>query len=318
MASRADKVSIMTEDRPSSFSLFEPLAPPSGRGRLFVRRAFAAGGLAPRDLYVWVPDARRPGDRFPVVYMQDGQNLFDARLVPFGTAWEADRSISRLADAGAIAPAIVVGIASTAQRFLEYAPELILDRLPGAIRQVVESAWGGVARSGDYARLVMEEVKPMIDASFPTLASAADTFAAGSSLGAVAAVELLVRYPDKFAGAAGLSAHFSLLPVTETELLPDDFASDVTAAVADYARACLPRAGGHRLWLDRGAIGIDRFYAPTHAAIVQALSGLGYVDGVDMIARLYPHGGHDEAAWRARLDDAFAFLLGPSRAREAW
>ncbi|MFA5963470.1 MAG: alpha/beta hydrolase-fold protein [Sphingomonas sp.] len=289
---------------------FVPLAPPSGRGSLFVRHAAVSPDPLARDLFVWVPDHPAPPEGFPVLYMQDGQNLFDARLVPFGTAWEIDRSLSRLADAGAIVPAIVVGAASTAARFNEYAPSLLLDRLTGAAREVVEAAWGGPARSAGYARLIIETVKPLIDAHFPTCATAGATYVGGSSLGAVAALEILARYPRRVAGAACLSAHFSLLPVTEAETLPNGFADDVTAAVADFADACLPRAGRHAIWIDRSALGIDRFYGPTHMAIIDALSRRGFVMGVDLAARYYPDVGHDEAAWRARIDDVLIFLLG--------
>ncbi|MEG3144252.1 alpha/beta hydrolase-fold protein [Sphingomonas sp. RT2P30] len=289
---------------------FAPLTPPSGRGSLFVRRAVAGQGLLPRDLFVWVPDHPAPPAGFPVLYMQDGQNLFDARLVPFGTAWEIDRSVSRLADAGVIEPTIVVGVASTAARFTEYAPALVLERLNPDARDAVEAAWGGPAQSAAYARFVVEVVKPLIDAHFPTRAAAGATFVGGSSLGAVAALDILARYPDRVAGAACLSAHFSLLPVTETEPLPKGFAEDVTAAVTDFADNCLPRAGQHAVWIDRSAQGIDRFYGPTHAAIITALSRRGFVDGVDLAARCYPGVGHDEAAWRARIDDALTFLLG--------
>ena len=292
-------------------SPFEPLEPPSGRGRLFVYRDYRPRRLLPRDIFVWVPDAVYPGERFPVLYMQDGQNLFDARLVAFGTAWEADRSIARLGEGGAISPAIIVGIASTADRFREYAPELILDRLAEPARLAVEAAWGGSAQSGRYAQMVMEDIRPLIDAHFPTIAAASATFVGGSSLGAVAAAELLARYPDHFAGAALLSAHFSLLPVTGAEPLPAGFAEQVTLAVGMFAQTCLPPAGRHRIWLDRSTLGIDAFYPPSHAAFVAALTELGYVEGIDLAARVYPGVGHDEDAWRSRLDDAFSFLLAP-------
>jgi enterochelin esterase-like enzyme len=289
---------------------FAPLPVPSGCGQLFVRRGFASRDLLPRDVFVWVPDGAIPPGGFRVLYLQDGQNLFDAQLVPFGTAWEIDRSMARLAAAGLITPAIVVGLASTAARFTEYAPALILDRLPDTTRGTIESLWGGPARSDVYAELVIEDLKPLIDAHFPTRPSADATFVGGSSLGAAVALELLVRYPDRVAGAACLSAHLSLLPVTETETLPDHFAADVTRAVRDFAETGLPPAGRHKVWLDRSALAIDRFYGPTHGAIESKLSGLGYVDGVDLAVRCYPGVGHDEGAWRARLDDVLSFLLG--------
>lgn len=286
------------------------LTAPSGRGQLYVFRDFASRHLPSRDLYVWTPDGVDAGTRLPVLYMQDGQNLFDARLVPFGAAWEADASISRLADAGRIAPTIVVGVACTEDRFAEYAPAMILDRLPASARQAVTTAWPGAPRSAAYARMMVEEIKPFVDATFPTLPKRESTFLAGSSMGAVVAAELLTRHPEVFAGAALLSAHFSLLPVTETEPLPEGFAEDVAQAVGQFATD-MPRAGSHRLWLDRSTLSIDRFYPPSHAAFVAALLARGYRIGEDLSVRVYPNVGHDEGAWRERLDEALAFLLAP-------
>jgi len=287
------------------------LTAPSGRGQLHVRRNFASRHLAARDLYVWTPDGLDEATRFPVLYMQDGQNLFDARLVPFGVAWEADASLSRLIAAGRTAPTIIVGVACTEDRFAEYAPALILDQLSTPARQAVTTAWPGAPKSAAYARMLIDEIKPLIDATFPTLPGRENTFIAGSSMGAVVAAELLARHPDVFAGAALLSAHFSLLPVTEAEPLPKGFSEDVARAVGLFARHHIPRAGSHRLWLDRSTLSIDRFYPPSHAAFVSALLALGYGEGEDLSVRAYDGVGHDEGAWRERLDEALAFLLSP-------
>lgn len=288
------------------------LTAPSGRGRLFVLRDFASRHLAPRDVYVWTPDGVDEAARLPALYMQDGQNLFDARLVPFGVAWEADASLSRLIDAGLVEPTLIVGVACTSDRFAEYAPALLLEQLSDPARQAVLDAWPGAPKSEAYARMLVEEIKPLIDAAFPTRPGRDGAFIAGSSMGAVVAAELLARHPDVFAGAALLSAHFSLLPVTETEVLPEGFADDVARAVGQFARRHMPRAGSHRLWLDRGALSIDRFYPPSHAAFVEALLALGYAEGADLDARCYAGVGHDEGAWRERLDEALAFLLAPA------
>ncbi len=288
---------------------FTTIDPPSGRGTLMVAPDVALPALPPRAIYVWQPDAAPPQQGFPVLYLQDGQNLFDARLVPFGIAWEADRCASRLIDAGIIPPVMLVGIASTAARFQDYAPALILDRLPAASRLLVEGLWGGSARSASYATAVIEHLKPMIDAQFPTSPVARDTIVGGASLGAAVALEILARYPDRVGGAACLSAHVSLLPVTGAEPIPADFQAAVVDAVADFANSCLPEAGRHRLWIDRSDEGIDRFYPPSHAALVSALRHKGFAEGDDLMARCYPAVGHDESAWRARLGDVLAFLF---------
>lgn len=285
------------------------IVPPSGRGRLFVTDAAPCGALARREVFVWRPDGAddRP---LPVLYVQDGQTLFDARRVAFGVAWEIDASLSRLIDAGRIPAVMVAGVASSAARFLEYAPTLILERAERSAREAVATAWGGAPQSAAYADLVVHGIKPFIDVAFPTQSGPDTTFIAGASMGGVAAIEILARHPQVFAGAAALSAHLSLLPVDETERLPDGFARDVAAAVGAFARAEFPAAGRHRLWLDRSEKEIDRFYAPSHDALVEALTGLGYRRDQDLAVQVFPGVGHNEAAWRARLDLALDFLLG--------
>jgi len=285
------------------------IVPPSGRGRLFVTDAAPCGALARREVFVWRPDGAddRP---LPVLYVQDGQTLFDARRVAFGVAWEIDASLSRLIDAGRIPAVMVAGVASSAARFLEYAPALILERAGPSAREAVATAWGGAPQSAAYADLIVHGIKPFIDEAFPTQSGPDTTFIAGASMGGVAAIEILARHPQVFAGAAALSAHLSLLPVDETERLPDGFARDVAAAVGAFARAEFPAAGRHRLWLDRSEKEIDRFYAPSHDALVEALTGLGYRRDQDLAVQVFPGVGHNEAAWRARLDLALDFLLG--------
>ena len=112
------------------------IAPPSGRGRLFVTESPPCGALARREVFVWRPD--EAGDRpLPVLYVQDGQALFEARRVPFGVAWEIDACLSRLIDAGRIPAVMVAGVACSEARFLEYAPSLILERAAPPVREAV-------------------------------------------------------------------------------------------------------------------------------------------------------------------------------------
>lgn len=124
--------------------------------------------------------------RFPVLYLQDGQNLFDGRTSYIaGRTWNANTTADRLTEAGEIEPLILVGIANTGlRRMAEYTPTR--DFKMG----------GGEGRS--YGRLLMEELKPMIDRSYRTLPQAKNTGVGGSSLGGLISLYLGFAHPEVF------------------------------------------------------------------------------------------------------------------------
>lgn len=288
---------------------FEPLEPPSGRGSLYIRRARPEAGTSLPDVFVWVSDAKPADGRFPVLYVQDGQTLFEAGRVPFGVAWEMDRCAAQMGDAGVIPPIIVAGVASTAERLSDYAPASILGLLSAETRKMIETRFGGAAGAGRYARMLVETIKPMIDARFPTSLAPADTFVIGASMGGVAAAEVLARYPETFGGLAALSGHFSLLPLDDDPPPSAAVSTEIAQAVNRFVLQGLPRAGAHRIWLDRSEFSLDQHYEPAHRAVEAALTDLGYRSDVDMVSRRYPGVGHNEAAWRDRLHDVLAFLF---------
>ena len=109
-------------------------------------------------------------DRYPVLYLHDGQNVFD-QATSFGDEWRVDETAQELITAGCIEPIIVVGIYNTGDhRIDEYTPT------PSA-----DGTLGG--RADDYGRMLVEELKPFIDATYKTFPGAANTALGGSSLG---------------------------------------------------------------------------------------------------------------------------------------
>src|SRR5262249_18652305 len=117
-----------------------------------------------RRITVHVPPGynRDLSRRYPVLYLHDGQNLFDAARSAFGVSWQAGETADRLARAGRIKPVILVGIDSTPARLDEY----------GLYRDVSQDAGG---RGELYARFVFEELKPFIDREYRTLPGRAHT-----------------------------------------------------------------------------------------------------------------------------------------------
>ena len=143
-----------------------------------------------RTIHVYLPPEYEEGTgSYPVLYMQDGQNLFDPAQAAFGVEWEAGKTADRLIAEGAMEPLIIVGIENTAQRGEEYAPPFGAE--PG--------------RSDEYGRFLLEELKPFIDEEYRTRRDRDATGIGGSSMGGLAALSVVIGEPEAFGHCASFS-----------------------------------------------------------------------------------------------------------------
>jgi predicted alpha/beta superfamily hydrolase len=291
--------------------------PPPRAGRLVDLGEMASthGKLLPRPVAVWLPPGydRERSRRYRVLYMHDGQNLFDSRSAFGGVPWGVDEALAAMIGLGDVTPTIVVAVANTAQRWYEYAPEAALRALPADVRAAADAEFplpGADLVADAYVRFLADELKPQIDRRFRTLPARADTVVMGSSMGGLASLYALCRRPEVFGGAACLSTHW---PVTRIAGIHDNPGAPpmiaLGAAVLGWFDANLPRAGAHRLYFDHGTQGLDRLYAPYQSRMDAIGAGKGYVAGKDWLSKATPGADHNEAAWQARLPAALGFLL---------
>jgi predicted alpha/beta superfamily hydrolase len=267
-------------------------------GRLVYWTDVASAHLGPtRHVEVWLPPGYdETGDtRYAVLYMHDGQNLFDPRIASTGTDWGVDDAVVRLVRQGGIRPVIVVGVWSTNDRGVEYSP------------------WHDAP---DYARFLIEELMPRVNAEFRTLTGPENTAVMGSSLGGLLSFYLVTRHPEAFGACGCVSTHF---PLSE-KMVAQYFAGVPTSETPDSVPYVLRDIeagrtvpGGTRYWFDYGTLGLDSTYGPTHDAVRAWLLRQGLVEGEDFVVRRYEGADHNEASWRARLDDPLTFLFGRPR-----
>jgi enterochelin esterase-like enzyme len=189
----------------------------------------------------------------------------------------------------------VVGVWSTAARAPEYSP------------------WHGAP---DYARFLIEELMPRVDREFRTLTGATNTAVMGSSMGGLLSFYMVTHHPDVFGACGCLSTHFPLSEVMAARVLPGVVATSTPDTVSYIVRDIeagrkVPR--GTRYWFDYGTVGLDSTYAPSHEAVRAWLQRQGLVEGRDFVVRRYEGATHNEASWRARLDDPLIFLFGRRR-----
>lgn len=253
--------------------------------------------IAPRHVDVWSPPASTtmPACRYPVVYMHDGQNLFDPALSFIGVDWGMAGTMNRLIRNNQGTGAIIVGIWNSPLRVREYMPHKPLTSPQGQplLTRFVEQT-GGEPLSEAYLKFLVEELKPFIDASYPTLPDAAHTFVMGSSMGGLISLYALIEYPDLFGGAGCLSTHW---PAGEE-------------ALVDALGTALPKAGRHKLYFDFGTETLDAAYEPYQRRMDEWIKAAGYEAGRDWLTQKFDGAEHSERAWRARVHIPLAFLLG--------
>jgi predicted alpha/beta superfamily hydrolase len=232
-----------------------------------------------------------PGDepsfvnrRYPVLYMHDGQNLFEPDTAfQKGEHWRVGETATELIEAGRIEPLIVVGIYNTGEaRLHEYTP--------------TDDAKLGGGQADDYGRMIIGELKPLIDRTYQTQVGRDSTGIAGSSLGGLVSLHLAFNHPAIFGRAAALS------PSVWWD----------RKAILKTIRGARGKPN-LRLWVDMGTAegrrGLD-----DARLLKAALVGLGFLDGVDLHYAEYEGATHSEQAWSERVGPMLEWLFpAPSR-----
>ncbi len=281
-------------------------------GRLVEHPDFASAHVQPRNITVWLPPGYEAGSgRHPVLYMHDGQNLFDASKANFGE-WGVDEHLGRLIANGQVRAPIVVGIWNTPLRLREYVPADLISALPAEVRADVQAIYGGAPLSDEYLRFMVEELKPFIDQTYRTLTGPADTMVSGSSMGGLISLYAVMKHRQVFGCTACLSTHWPL----RIDGLDDPAAlalwrDKVVGAWTQVVANSLPAPGSHRFYFDRGDETLDQFYAVFQSRIDAVFRERGYGPR-DFQTLLFPGAQHNEASWNGRLDVPLKFLLTPA------
>lgn len=268
-----------------------------GSGMLERYLSFPSQFVEPRNVDVWLPpDYTSDGARrYPVIYLQDGQNLFDPALAYVGVDWGVDEAVLALVQSGQIRAPIIVGIWNSAKRWREYMPQNAYERnLSSTAQAQFNAKAGGRPTSDYYLRFLVEELKPAMDADFRTLPGPAHTFIMGSSLGALVSLYALLSYPQVFGGAGCLSTHW---------LAGGD-------GLIATLQTMLPKPGSHRFYFDYGTETLDAEYEPFQHKMDMGMQTAGYVSGRDWVTHKIEGAEHSETSWRERVHIPLQFLLG--------
>ncbi len=270
-------------------------------GTIVRLEAFPSKYVSPRNVDVWLPEGYGAGKRYDVLYMHDGQMLFDAGSSWNKQAWNVDTALATLIREGRVHDTIIVGIWNNAKlRHAEYFPEKFLPLIPEPERsRFVREALGGTPLADRYLRFLVEELKPAIDARFATRPGPESTFLMGSSMGGLISVYAISEYPQVFGGAACLSTHWI-----------GSFQANAVVPIAafDYLQAHLPDPSRHRIYMDHGTTELDALYGVAQPVVDQIALDRGY-GAENFRSRVFEGAGHNERAWAARVAEPLGFLL---------
>ncbi len=286
-------------------AVFSCCAQPKGKTIKIDR--FKSKFVQARNIEIWLPAeyVQNPKKSYPVLYMQDGQNVFNPATAPHKTAWEADETALKLSVSKRIEPVIIVAVWSTENRYMEYFPEKAAANFSKTERDVFskilkKSKIKETAFLGDnYLKFLTSELKPYIDKQYRTKPDAANTAICGSDMGALISLYAICEYPDVFGEAACLSTCWMLLPATNH--------AGHAEAFKKYLFEKLPSPSGHRIYFDHGTENTEK-YAETHQKTVDAImTSKGYT-AQNWLTKKYPGEANIERAWQKRFDKVLMFL----------
>jgi len=266
----------------------------------------------PRRVVVWLPPGYSAhGPKHAVLYMHDGQNLFDKATAGYGMEWEIDEHLSKLIEEKKVRPTIVVGIWNTPKRLQEYVPSKAFNGLAPEYREKVRALYGGDPLSDGYLKFIVRELRPMIDRRFNVKTDRSDTVIMGSSMGSLVSLYAIDEYPGVFGGAGMMSTHWPLFLKPDGQSVSQQEYEVVSAAFERYLAPALPDPRTHRLYFDHGTETLDAIYKQYQDRVDAVVARRGYRQGVNWMTRSFPGQKHNEISWASRVDIPLQFLLAP-------
>ena len=231
--------------------------------------------LLPRDIIVWLPPGyeQNPQKYYPVLYMNDGQNLFDPETSFTKVDWQIDEAADSLIRQNKIEPIIIVGIYNSSDRKEEYAL---------------------TSQGSKYMEFIINKLKPFIDSSYRTLADRKNTAVGGSSSGGLISLMLAWNYPNYFSTAACFSPAFKY----------ENF---------DYADSLEKYSDDNKdlqIYIYNGGIGLEEILQPGVDKIINFMEQKNFKLNDNLFVDIDKSAEHSEAAWAKRVPQMLKILFG--------
>ncbi len=276
------------------------------RGKLLRLDSLPSKYITPRPVDIWLPENYSKDKKYAVLYMHDGQMLFDATSTWNKQEWKVDEWASKLMKENKIKDFIVVAIHNIKEErwqdlFPQKSFEYLSDEDKTLINQQKNHIKEGSKLNGDnYLKFLVEELKPMVDSEFSVYKNKENTFVMGSSMGGLMSMYAICEYPNVFGGAACISTHWPGAMPIDNNPLP--------WAILKYMEANLPDPMSHKMYFDYGTETLDKYYPKYAPTVTKIMLSKGYNE-TNFKNLKFEGTNHSEDSWNQRLDVPLTFLL---------
>lgn len=251
-------------------------------GNIIVESDFSSKTLAnKRNIIIYLPPNYKQNSKihYPVLYLHDGQNVFDQTTSFIGQEWQCDETAEKLILANKIQPIIIVGIYNAGEKRVdEYTPS-------------IDVRYGKGGKANLYSKFLIEELKPFIDKKYRTLKDPANTALGGSSLGGLVSLFIGLQHPQIF----GKLAIVSPSVWWDNKVILKDVEN-------------LPSKPKTKIWLDIGSKEGEESIPDTNS-LKEALVNKGWQLNKDLKYLVIDGAKHNEEAWANRFDKILEFLF---------
>jgi len=277
-------------------------------GKIVRIEKFPSKYIDPRTVDIWLPPGFDKSQKYSVIYMHDGQMLFDPSKTWNKKEWKVDETLGALIRDKKIPPVIVVGIWNNGEkRRYEYMPQKPFEKLPISTQAEIRTTLMTITDhspypllADNYLKFIVKELMPSINKLYPTYGDRSHTFIAGSSFGGMISWYALCEYPKVFGGAACLSTHWpGMFPGNMNAALPTEFYK--------YINKHFP-VKNHRIYFDYGTESLDQYYEP-YQQKVDSILRAKKMSSDNWVTQKFDGKDHSEGAWAERLAIPIQFLL---------
>jgi predicted alpha/beta superfamily hydrolase len=266
--------------------------------------------IVSRTIDVWLPSDYSKDKKYSVLYMHDGQMLFDASITWNKQEWKVDEVVSKLISEQKIEDLIVVAIWNISNlRHADLYPKKAYELLSKETQKQIQTELkkskfpfdDEKINSDNYLKFIVKDLKPYIDKTYSVYTDAKHTGILGSSMGGLISMYAICEYPKIFGKAACLSTHWVGFRDFENNPIPESFFA--------YMKKKLPKAKNHNLYFDYGTETLDASYLKYEYRVDEVLQSKGY-SSANYKNIKFEGENHSEASWQKRINIPIEFMFG--------